>query len=102
MELLYLPFQVFLIFPPLAFIVAGVFLALFLNIKKRLKSLNFLLLFTFIVWFLYGLWELYLQYWSKTAAAPIRVDLLLIVPVLYIISGLSIIYYFKLMKSAAI
>ena len=96
MELIYLPFQVFLLFPPLAFVVAGVFLALFLNARKRLKSVNFLLLITVIVWFLYGLWELYMHYWSKTVVAPIRVDLLLIVPLLYLISVLSIISYFKL------
>ena len=99
MELIYLPFQVFLLFPPLAFIVAGVFLALFLNVRKRLNSVNFLLLITVIVWFVYGLWELYMHYWSKTVVAPIRVDLLLIVPILYLISILGLVSYFRLRKA---
>ena len=98
MEILFLPFQIFILFPPLAFVVAGVFLALFLNARKKLKSVNFLLLITVIVWFVYGLWELYMHYWSKTVVAPIRVDLLLIAPLLYLISVLGLVSYFRLRK----
>ena len=98
MEILFLPFQIFILFPPLAFVVAGVFLALFLNARKKLKSVNFLLLITVIVWFVYGLWELYMHYWSKTVVAPIRVDLLLIAPLLYLISVLGLVSYYRLRK----
>ena len=99
MELIYLPFQVFLLFPPLAFIVAGVFLALFLKIRKRQKSLNYLLLITVLCWLIYGLWEIRMHYWSKTVIAPIRVDLLLIIPLLYLVSIAGFLSYYRLRKN---
>ena len=69
MEFLFLPFQIFVLFPPLVFIVAVAFLILFLNFSKRLKTLNYLLLITVICWVVYGLWEIKMLYWSKTVVS---------------------------------
>lgn len=98
MEILYIPFQIFIIFPPLAFLVALIFLILLFNLRKRLKSLNYLLLITIICWVVYGLWEIKMFYWSKTVIAPIRVDLIFIVPFLYLISVSGFISYYRSSK----
>ncbi len=98
MEFLFLPFQIFVLFPPLAFIVAVAFLILFLNFSKRLKTLNYLLLITIICWAIYGLWEIKMLYWSKTVVSPIKLDLVLIVPILYLISVFGLISYYRSRK----
>ena len=99
MELIYLPFQVFLLFPPLAFLVAIVFLILFINIHKKAETLNYILLITVLCWIVYGLWEIKMLYWSKTVVAPIRVDLIFIAPLLYTVSLAGFISYYSFSKS---
>jgi len=99
MEFLYLPFNVFVFFPPLVFLVALGFLFLFLHILKRHKTLNYILLITVICWVIYGLWEIKMHYWSETVTAPIRVDLIFIVPLLYAISVAGLISFYHLSKN---
>ena len=98
MEFLYLPFNIFVFFPPLAFLVAFAFLILLLKFHKKANSFSYLLLITSLLWVIYGIWEIKMFYWSKTVIAPIRIDLLLIVPFLYIISGLGIYIYCRIEK----
>jgi len=43
-----------------------------------------------ILWALYGLYEGYMFFWSRTVVAPIRVDLLLLAPVLYLATATGI------------
>ena len=87
MELLFLPFNIFIAFPPFAFVVALLFLGSWFWYRKKTKSQagypkGSSLLFAGIAWLLYGLYEIKMYFWSKTVVAPIRVDLLLIAPVL--------------------
>ena len=42
-------------------------------------------IFIIIFWSVYGIYETYMYYWMKTVIAPIRVDLLLLTPVLYLL-----------------
>ena len=99
MELLYLPFQLFILFPPVALAFGFVFLILFLIIRKKTNTISYLLFCSTILWFVYGLWEIKMSYWSKTVIAPIRVDLIFIVPLLYAISVAGFISYYRLSKS---
>lgn len=51
---------------------------------------------TIALFLLYIVWELYVQEWMKTEpTVPIRVDLMIIGPVLILMTILSIIQYFK-------
>jgi hypothetical protein len=91
MEILYLPFNLFLIFPYLAFLVAIPFFAFWYFYHRKVKNRSncpkgIILLITGFVWVIYGIYEIFMYAWSKTVIAPIRIDLLLIVPVLYAIS----------------
>ena len=38
------------------------------------------------IWVVCGIYETFMYYWMQTVIAPIRVDLLLIVPLLYIVT----------------
>lgn len=84
MEILFAPMQPVLVFPPLAFLPSIVFVFYFyrhrphLNLPTRLA-----LLVPATLWVLYGGYEIRMYYWSQTVSAPIRIDLLLIVPLLY-------------------
>ncbi len=52
-----------------------------------------------LTWTVYGIYETRMYFWMKTVIAPIRVDLLLIVPVLYL---LTIIATIALWRSAKV
>ncbi len=43
------------------------------------------------VWIVYGIYETIMYFWMQTVIAPIRVDLLLIVPVLYLVTLVGLI-----------
>jgi len=89
--LVYIPFQIFLFFPVLTLIPAAAFLLAFIRQKRVI------LLAVSAAWLAYGSWEWYMHEWSKTVVAPIRIDLLLIVPVIYVLTAFGI--YYSLKKS---
>ncbi len=39
-----------------------------------------------VTWLLYAAYETYMYFWSKTVTAPIRIDLLLLTPLLYLLT----------------
>ncbi|MCA9408372.1 MAG: hypothetical protein H6755_02590 [Candidatus Omnitrophica bacterium] len=86
-EFLFLPFQLFLLFPYLSFVLAGTFYVLF---KRKKKGV---LLIPALSWLIYGVWECYMWFWMKTVIAPIRIDLLLIIPYLYVISTIGVVVF---------
>jgi len=47
------------------------------------------------LWVLYALYEGYMYFWSKTVIVPIRVDLLLLTPVLYLVSLAGILGWWR-------
>lgn len=51
--------------------------------RHRSTGRGRLLLVAALVWIGYAAYETRMYYWSKTVTAPIRVDLLLITPLLY-------------------
>ena len=59
----------------------------------RQKDVRRLLLIIAILWLLYALYETRMSLWSKTVKVPIRVDLLLIAPVLYLATVFGLIAF---------
>jgi hypothetical protein len=92
MELIYLPFNVFLAFPPLAIIIGLAFLKIFRGSEGRRGNTTT----AGILWLVYGAYECYMSWiWSPKRIAPIRADLLLFAPVLYLVSFLAIFSLFS-------
>jgi len=82
MEILFLPFKIFVWFPPLALLPSGAFIFLF----KRSNGEQKKYLYLSLLWLLYTIYECLMWYWAKGVTAPIRVDLILIAPVMILAS----------------
>ena len=91
MELIFLPMNLIMIFPPIAALIAVGFGYCWLSLLRGkwvargpfgLKSV----LAAALLWLCYFFYESFMYYWSRSVIAPIRVDLLLIAPLLYLIS----------------
>ena len=94
-ELSYLPFNAFLAFPPLAIIIGLAFFAVARG--QRLGAATT----AAVLWILYGAYECYMSWiWSPAHVAPIRADLLLFAPILYLISILAIVSLWSGRKSS--
>lgn len=83
--------QLFIVFPYVALAPALTFLIGYLTNRNKfrnpnLKSAKWAVLLAVLVWILYAIWEIKVYFWSKTVVAAIRVDLLVITPILYLSS----------------
>ena len=91
MEILFLPFMIFVGVPPLAVLPAVLLALCFFRHRLRLDGSKKIWVLTGAgAWLLYAVYESVIWFWSKGVVAPIRIDLLLIAPVLYVLSFLSI------------
>lgn len=87
MEYFFAPFVVFQLFPAAALLPAAGLLALLLTRNRRLQRKSVMLAcLTSICWVGYGYWEYRVKIWALTESAPIRVDLLVIYPLLAIMT----------------
>ena len=90
-QYLFLPIQPFIFHPGRIMIVSGVFFLGFMGVylfnRKHLLFQHWLLLACAVIWALFAAWETY----CKTMEYNIRVDLLLIYPVLVSITLFSVI-----------
>ena len=78
--------------PGTPLIPAAIFVGLYLKRRTRIsKSSRVLAIIVTLVWTIYGIYETGMYFWMKTVIAPIRVDLLLIVPVLYLVTLIGIV-----------
>lgn len=87
LEILSFPIVLMASLPGTTMIPAAIFVGLY--IKKRNRIFKFSRILTIcvaLVWTIYGLYETGMYFWMKTVIAPIRVDLLLIVPILYLVT----------------
>jgi protein TonB len=84
MEYLFLPIVLLWTLPGLAFLPAGLFL-LWVNVRwSRFGPLQrFFTGGSVALWFLYAPYETYMYFWMKKESVPIRIDMLLIGPILY-------------------
>lgn len=100
LELLFFPFAVLIALPflPLApALVFGAVLAVWRNSKRgRVGTL-----IAAVAWLAYGIYETRMWYWSQTVIAPIRVDLLLIAPLMYGMTALGIWSAIRMKRSRA-
>ena len=97
---LFAPFTVFQLYPIVALLPAAIFLLLaFQRFRKNEnhKSTSRIApeLIAGFLWLGYAYWEYRVQLWAVNEIAPIRVDLLLIYPVLILISLWSLMRYLR-------
>lgn len=91
MELLYLPFVLVVAFPPAAFVVAALIAICFAHGRPYLgRSSKRWVVCAVLGWSVYGVYECAMWVWSQGVVAPIRVDLLLVAPVLYVLSLVAV------------
>ena len=85
MDIFLAPMVLFHAFPPLAVGVAGLF---GLAYRKKRRAV---VLWAAGCWVVYGVYEMWMRWvWEPTVVAPIRVDLLVIAPVLYGVTGMGL------------
>jgi hypothetical protein len=72
--------------PVLAFVPAAAFALLAWRMRGRARFAYIALAATAILWTLFGVYETAMHEWEKTVTAPIRVDLLLLAPVLWLVT----------------
>jgi hypothetical protein len=102
MEVLFLPFQVFQLFPVLAIVPALLMtVPLMVNRKAISAGPRKTVLFSSGLWLLYALWEYRVQIWAETETAPIRVDLLFIAPILLMVTTWSCIALWRWRNGAS-
>ena len=53
-----------------------------------------------IAWLMYAIYETRMYFWAKTVHAPIRVDLLIIAPLLYLLSIVGVVSWIASWKKA--
>ena len=95
LEILFLPISLMAAQPGTPLIPAAIFIGLYLKRRKRLsKPGRVLTIIVTLTWTLYGIYETGMYFWMKTVIAPIRVDLLLFVPVLYLVTLIGIVALF--------
>lgn len=96
LKLIYLPFKLFQAVPLLAFLPAALFVTAAIGLGRpnrasRLRSAARGLAFiAATLWALYAIWELVVS--SSDPAANIRVDLLLIAPILISVTILAVVF----------
>ena len=85
MELLFAPLWLVMAFPWLALVPASAFGACFARHRTRLATPRdrLSLLLPALLWLAYAPYEWLMLQWSKEVVAPIRIDLLVIGPLLY-------------------
>jgi hypothetical protein len=93
-EVLFAPILPFVFFPPLAFVVAGGFGWAWRRRRREALAGRVGIAIAIAVWILFGVYESYMYYWSRTVIAPIRVDLLLLTPILYAVTVLGLVQAF--------
>lgn len=85
MEVIFTPFTVFQACPMLAIVPAALIMAPLLLTKGDTEAKpTKMVLSCACLWIAYSLWEYRVHAWAENEVAPIRVDLLLIAPLLLI------------------
>ncbi len=85
-DLFYLPIRIFVAVPLLALAPAMAFAVCYWRRRKRHGTGGIAILIGAIVWAAYAIYESYMHAWAQTVVAPIRVDLLIITPMLYAVT----------------
>ena len=87
LEIVFLPIVIIASLPGTALIPGITFIVLyFVRRRKIAKICRLIVVGMSFVWLIYGIYETRMYFWIKTVIAPIRVDLLLLTPTLYLLS----------------
>jgi len=84
--------------PGVALLPAGVFLGGWWTSARDTASRGALI--AGVAWLMYLIYETRMYFWAKTVHAPIRVDLLVIAPVLYLLSIVGVVSWIVGWRSA--
>ena len=96
LELLFFPIVLMASLPGTAIIPAVIFAVLYIKKRNRISKLGQIITIAVtLVWTIYGMYEAGMYFWMKKVIAPIRVDLLLISPILYLVTIVGIITLIK-------
>src|SRR3989304_8310599 len=103
LTIFFFPIALMVGYPLLALVAAGSFLGFYFWLRKREESPNlkkafFRVLLGGLVWLVFAIYEYRMYLWSKTVVAPIRVDLLLITPILYLFTLAGILSRWRILK----
>ena len=82
------PIGIIVSVPGLALLPAGIFLGGWWISPRQAASSGALI--AGIAWLMYAIYETRMYFWAKTVHAPIRLDLMIIAPVLYLLSIVGI------------
>ena len=101
----FFPIAVMVGYPFLALMPAGGFLGFYFWQRNRKNHTNFKkayfrVLLGGIVWLVFTIYEYRMYHWSKTVVAPIRVDLLLITPILYLFTIAALLAICRILKKS--
>ena len=101
----FFPIAVMVGYPLLALVPAGGFLGFYFwqrnwEESSNFKKAYFRVLLGGLVWLVFAIYEYRMYHWSKTIVAPIRVDLLLITPILYLFTIAGILAIWRILKRA--
>ena len=101
LNIFFIPIRLCVAIPYLAFLPAFLFgLYAYIDLKRGgSNKLRWGLLWPSIIWGIYGIYEVGMYFWSKTVDIPIRVDLLLVTPVIYLTTFMGIIALLNMYKS---
>lgn len=80
--------------PALVFFISYIF-ARVVGFAAASKGARLSVLAAGIIWLLFTSYEWRMSYWERTVIAPIRVDLLLLTPVLYVITVIGLVGLWK-------
>ena len=86
---LFSPIGIIVSTPGVALVPAGTFLGGWWTSPRNPASSGALI--AGVAWLMYTIYETRMYFWAKTVHAPIRVDLLIIAPVLYLLSIVGVV-----------
>lgn len=102
LEILFFPVVLLVAFPGGALLPAIILTVLYLKRRGGMTKLRrAATIVATLTWTVYGIYETRMYFWMKTVIAPIRVDLLLIVPVLYLVTIVAAIALWRSAKVTA-
>ncbi len=101
LEILLAPFKVFQLLPITAVVPAALLLLSLAKSGGGRHPPKRLVITTSIMWISYAIWEYRVSLWAATEVAPIRVDLLLIYPLLALMTILSVAALWRHGRSSA-
>lgn len=98
-DILYAPFVLFVGYPGLAFVPGAIFGAGYLWARRRDAGATALLIAS-LVWLVYAVYEVVMYRWSRAAVSLIGVDLLSLAPLLYIVTIVGAIGFWRAARTA--